>query len=717
MTPPRTIKLLLALAIIAITLPAFAQKVSKQLSRQDVKNIYAQADVTLDGYIRHLNFISDPSLAANEIDEAIENQFSGDAKIFFNKTFEVDDDTNPENTKSGENLKAIDIYLRQFRNKYVQSGDNSISFDITQRSNVKVGQHALYVKLYYSQTNKGKSKSGKSYPKKLFKVAEMQVIQIRNGQYKTYISALDFADKNSTDDASNDVQITDGGQADNDNDSKQSDAWYAAMLQKGTRLNKENNFVGAYYALKEAKGGSSATEAENQLRAMLAKMRTLNIDVNENLSSGLVAAATHMDEKYRYDEAKKYYSYAKEVNPALSNTIAGAIITINEKQQKEQQYNTLLEKGSYSDAIQGFASAIKKDKDNPNLYVGLARGFEYSGDLSSAETAYKDALKAGPDNPNTYKWMGYYYKNKKDYEHAYESFLNYQIKADDKTDDVIQSEVYACQGISQYNKRDYIPAMESLQAASKANPANKEALLYQSIIYRNNKDLPAAKTAIESLIKLDDKFAEAHYSRGQIILASINAGNVNEYRKMAIEEIKLAIKYNPKNAPWYYDLGSLQIDIGDYENAILNFTTCINSPEKIMIQKLALWRRGKSFFNTNRFEEALLDYQQFVKVAATVPPAFYVDYGNVLIRQKKYTDALTQLNLARSNKEALLSMGIAYYVINPANEDVFMPYFEQAFKLGVGIETLRSDPNIRVIYEGNKRFKALVKSYNYHNLF
>ncbi len=696
--------------IVCCTAQADGQKLNTKLTTRDVKNIKAQAELTLSGLTRVMNTVADPSLSPSDLDEVIANAFIGDSRIFYQNEFEVDDDTDPDNATSDLQSKKISSYLRQFRNFYKQNKATSIRHEVTQVSDIYVGQTNLYLKVYYTQHLGGKSVDGKAYPKR-YKVAEMQVIPIR-GQHQTLINAINFADKQETGSKTT-VTIVD---ADSDTRSTSSadiytEAYCRQKLQAGTKLLSESNFTEAFFALKEAqKHKATEGEADNRTKEVYAKIRALSIDPIEYLYNGLTSRAQSLRDKYRFEEAKRYYAYAQEVKPASSKAIGIAMNAISEQQAKEEIIWNLFNKGSYAEAAKGFRTAISKGQsDNPNLHIGAARAYAAMSKFHEAEDAFGAAIKADPGYAETYKWYGLYKKQRKDYAGAFDAFVNFQSRADEPNDPIVNSEMAYCRGKL---LKDPAQSLEFFKSAVTFNDRNLEARLELADAYLRMKDIRTAKKVVKELLEADNSFGEAYALQARMLEADND-------KPAAAESYKMAIRYEPTNFNYYYELGKLQMtpELARYEDAIQNFSLCINAPVKSINNRQAYWKRGKCYYALgNRNEDAYKDFLKADEVMPTAPSAFYVDYGNLLIRLRKYDEAVQFLSKALADPGASLSLGVVNYLLYPQDEEKFLNYFERAFRDGVASDAVKSEPVIATLYEHNKKFKSLLKKYKYASL-
>ncbi len=712
-------RLPLLLLLLLWSAAAFAQKVPKSITKRDDRNIRAAATQTMESLVNLLNFVAEPENTSSDIDDAIANAFAPDSKtrVFFQSDFEADDDLDAQ--AAAENLtKDIKAYLRQFRNFYKQAKPLSIRYSVTEVSDIHIGEANLYLKVFFNQQMNGKDRDGKAFPSKMPKVAEMQILSI-GGQWQTLISHLDRQSKADRSMSTPVVTISDaGGEGSADaNGPQRSEAYYRTQLANGTRMLNEYNFTDAYYALKEAKRfPATEGEADARINDLKAKLRSQNQEPTDYLYSGLASKAESWGEKFRYDLAKNYYNYAKEVKPASAKSAAASILALSQIEAKQNNLYSMLDKGSYSEAVRGFTAAIGEEKDNPALYVGLGRAQAGLGANAEAEEAFANAVRLDANYPETYRARGAFYKDRKDYQQAYDAYAAYQTHAEDTADRAVLSDIAYCRGRLAQMKGAIPAAMEAYTSALSYNPDNVDVLVAQADLVRmqGEKGVEQAKKLIKEALRRNDKNPEAYAVRAQIALNEADKGG-------AADAYQQAIKWDKDNPQWYFELGKLQMELNEKTDgaAILTFTQCLNirtvSRVDALKQIQALWKRGKCYYLQNRLDEAEADYSRFMKEAKMLTNPFYVDYANLLIKRGKYDEAQLHLAKAGQRPDALLSLGILNYSRNPGNEAGYEDYFNRAFRDGVSEEAVRAAPNMRQLYDNSSLVKGLVKKFYHGN--
>ncbi|MBS1614712.1 MAG: tetratricopeptide repeat protein [Bacteroidetes bacterium] len=712
-------KIFIAFILLCLSAPVvWGQRVPTSITRRDERNIKAQAEQTIGDLVNLLNMVSDPDNSVTDLQMAIDNAMTADSRlrIFFQDDFEADDDLDPNIPADEAMGKDIRAYLRQFRDFYKQNKALSIRYQITQVGDIHVGQLHLYLKVFFNQIMDGKDRKGNSFPSKIAKVAEMQVVTI-GGQYKTLISHLDRQTKAGDYGNTPTVTISDAAEsnADDGTNTPHSESYYRMQLAAGISLLGESNYTEAYYSLKEAKRfPATAGDAENRIQELMAKMRSRNIEPTESLYEGLSTKAAQLQDKYRYNLARNYLNYALEVRPSATKNAAANLQALSQLQAQQQLLLDLLSKGAYQEAQKGFSTALAKDKLNPMMHIGLARAYAQLGQSDQAESEFRVAIQMDPSYPEAYKWMGNYYLDKKEYRLALDALAGFQARTEDTGDVQVLSNLALCRGKLASAQNNIVQAAENFNAAIQYNPENTDALIAQADLLRlqGEKGIKAALKLIEDALKQDEKNAEAYAVRARIYESQAN-------REAAAEAYQSAIKFDKDNPRWYYELGKLQMEIKDKtdNSAILNFTACMNihgvTREDALIQVQALWKRGKCYYLQNRNEEAQEDYEAFRQKARLLPSQFSVDYANLLIKRARYDEALASLKLAGEKPESLLSLGILNYTRHPTDESSYADYFTRAFRDGVSQDDVRNAPNMQMVYENCSLVKSLFRKYKY----
>jgi tetratricopeptide (TPR) repeat protein len=113
-------------------------------------------------------------------------------------------------------------------------------------------------------------------------------------------------------------------------------------------------------------------------------------------------------------------------------------------------------------------------------------------------------------------------------------------------------------------------AMGALEEARKLNPSSPEVDYQEAALKEFAKDHAGAKTSAEAAIA-----KKADYTPAILLLAQIalNQGNLNE----AIRSLQSALVFNPGDSSLLYEIGLLELQNSDYQDAATAFQAAINA--------------------------------------------------------------------------------------------------------------------------------------------
>lgn len=690
----------------------YAQQPRSSYTRNERENIKEKAKETLTDLQEFFRFVTDPTdpPSKEDIEDAVAGKFSGDGKIFFNPVFEVDNDTDPGNTTSGEKVLAIKQYLLSYRDRVKVAKDEAISISniSVMGNNIYAGNPYNYIRVQYTLKVKGTTVNGKPLLPSRSMIATMSIVDQKN-KFQTLISGIYFANRELPENER--IIPVNDRDADKQEETQTANlppAYYQAKLAKGIRYTADDDFVHAYFALSEAKNSSAiSSQVKTEFDKLNSRMRRKNYDNVEDLYTGLMAAAEKLGAKYRYDEATRYYRYAREVNPIKSKEVNAAINELRAKQTAEKTWLDLLERGSYDDARKGIESAIKKDALNVNMLVALGRVQAAVGSKTGAENFFDNALRLDAENPSIYLWQGRSLLQLQDFEGASNALTKYKMYAQEEAVPETDDYLHYAKGMMLVKGKEYAAAIDMLSKSNRPEATLEVVKIYLAPQTRNFK---SAERLNSEILKKYPANADAHYLQGRLLILSSNAETISRNKDLAIKEYEEAISYNPNNFAWQYELAELQLGRGLYKDAIRTYTICLEkSPSAIA----ALHGRGRCYALDGRDNEAEDDFKTYLAKNPAPSPSFFVDYGRLLTRKGKYDDAGKMLQRAGDDKEALLASAVLNYVKSPADEQVYLNLFKRAFAKGVSRESVAADPHIKKLYESNREFRKLMREHKY----
>ncbi len=542
--------------------------------------------------------------------------------IFYSKKALIDDDTDPDNTTPDKSQKEAEEYLVQFNQFYHTERDNSIEMTIKSISPIlKAANKMLYVKVHYSQLFKEKSGLGRSY-NRVYRVAEVYFEKKGDGgQWRAYISGIKFEDRNAPpDDLSSALPVSNDGAQEPEVREVKNEAYYRSLLVRGTHALADNKYADAYRYLREARESDKvANESNSQFASLKSKVKsTITMETDSFFHGVLKAKGRTLNNAGRYEEAKKYYTYAKECD-LTDKAIPPVIAELENKVALLRSLDDLFRKGLYEQAIPGYTEAIRSDPGNADLYVGRAKCYWKSYRNAEARSDFYTAINRDESDADIYLWQGRFYgslNEKRYYDSAYACLVNHVNKSEYRDDPAlvpIYSEAAFNKGMSLYLSRTYIVAIDSFKSAMSLNPDFTEAYCYLGCCYYEVKDNAKAIEYLEMASGKNDKYPDAHYWYGK----TLRQKDWTKYSHEAIREMKLAIDLlstNMKSQNWFLwnsDLGDILQRNKNYEEAIKYYTNCINiDPKRNFLYYLY---RGECFHQWGQNENAQRDYYEYKK--------------------------------------------------------------------------------------------------------
>ena len=182
----------------------------------------------------------------------------------------------------------------------------------------------------------------------------------------------------------------------------------------------------------------------------------------------------------------------------------------------------------------------------------------------------------------------------KDFE-TVENLENSNIEFDD--------EIYYQFAVSHYQYKDYQKAIEYLEKAITLNPENKKTELFLAEIYYLNGDIEKSKN-IFLKYKDDDENA--------LIMNYIGLFKLDENKtEEAIDYLSRAVKLEPQNAKFTYNLANAYIENGWYEEFLkyMNIAICLE-PENIDYR----YSLAYSYYTNHQYEKSLNEVKNILKI-------------------------------------------------------------------------------------------------------
>lgn len=172
----------------------------------------------------------------------------------------------------------------------------------------------------------------------------------------------------------------------------------------------------------------------------------------------------------------------------------------------------LRERGELQEAVTLLREAVDQDPASAKAHANLALALEDSGDLGAAQASYEEALRLDPGALMTRVNYGLLLARKGEREAAAEQLLQAKSEASGNR------AALAAIGPGLRMVGQPVPAVEALNAALSAGDGQPTPALLSELglALRAGGDREAGKEALRRALKLDSKYATAHYLLGNM---------------------------------------------------------------------------------------------------------------------------------------------------------------------------------------------------------
>jgi len=652
-------------------------------------------------------------------------------KIFYNSKVIIEDDINPAYKSTATSHETpVDKYLSDFDLFYKKSEMPSIFFNDFRTSHVKKVDD-IYVKVYFTSLFKGVNKYSDTMYTQNNRMAEIRFVRT-DKKWIPYISSIGFFNPADTaNDVSNDILLVrEKGQFDNlaftdsaavvaqkkfDDELKEKkeremleafqrqEAAFRNFMRQGDNALEQYDFVTALKAYKQAQ---DLKPYDMGPRAKLdqAMRRQENASLKKSdLFDQYVKEARMLVRKRRFQEALESYQQATEQKPDLPAEITSEINAVTKTYRILSTLEEKYKAGLYKEAIRQYRDANKKDGDNSDYYLGIARCYVKMNEPKDALKNYDRAYELDKNNLEAIEERAILYKKQADYVNALTDYKSYVLLAKDNTK--IYEEMADLKMLMNGKTEE---AVKFLDDGIRYNPKAAELYLKKGLLLLQKNDLREAEKNFTSSIRIDSSLGFAFFNRGKChyglkrydnaaadFAAARNAGLEANY----ITEIggfaevlyaKSMEKFNQKaiDSALYYV--TCAIDIWP-TNAIYRFN------------------RGEYLFAANKMEQAITNYDEAIKLTPAYTDSYFkrgLSYYNL----KKYHPAIANLRSADSlNKSLYLvskSLGDSYYAIG--DYPGASAYYENSLKIIDAGKTQVQPVAVAEIYNllGETYFKA-----------
>jgi tetratricopeptide (TPR) repeat protein len=697
-----------------------------------------------------LNNIANIEVEQAETKKIIFDSHSGGIrnKIFLSPKVLLEDDINP-NFHSSNNSRDIELekYLNDFDLLYKKSDAPSVSFNDIKASNIKKGKY-LYLKVYFTSFFRNANKTNDTAYTLNNRVAEIRLEKEKN-KWAPYIARVGFFNPADTaNDASNDIELVRENNAvpvrttaadsasvaraqmsfdmeqkekarkDLIEEDRKETQDFNDLINKGDKALDANDFTGALKFYKDARDmrPSDALPKSKINNANKAKDRS-SITADQ-LYDQYLHKAQLAENKREYQNAIGFYNDAIAQKPDQAGKYDAKKRELTDKFRVTSELDEKYKAGLYKEAIKEYDAAIKKNKTNSDLYLGRAKCYEKTNDLSRAMKDYDESYRIDPSNLETIQRRAILYRHNNDFFKALTDYKTYLTINRENTD--IYEEMADLRILINKNTDE---AIKDLNDGIAVDPKAPGLYLKKGLLLLEKNDYRAADNNFSTVIKLDSNNALAYYNRGksQLLLNNpVTAGvdfeaarekgldganikNIEGYaygyfqraaakfNESAKEEaIKLAddaIALNPLNSTYRFGRGEYYFSVNNYKEAINNYDQALLLDKNYID---AWYKRGLAWYNLGDYKTAIENYNGAVKLNSQLFLA-QKGLGDAYLALSEYSHATscyeTFLQITGSVKtpvstslvaEVYNALGKSYFAVN--NYEKALAAFKNAVK-------------------------------------
>ena len=640
------------------------------LTITEAVNMHYQAEKIVKKELNELlNAIANSDYEDGDRKTIITNSYTSGNRnnIFLDPTIIVEDDIDPNyKSSSNEHNSPVSKYLIDFELLYKRSNNSSVIFSDIRASNPKKGSgNYIFLKVYYNSFfRNGNNSTEKEYTKN-YRVASVRMIRNDN-KWVPFIDGIAFFSPEDTlKDLANDIPLynkntvlQNGASSIQGNDSanniKQIEASLKAeetqkfineekaendkfndLIAKGDKARISNNFPAALQYFNEAKGlrpldrlpVSKIIEVNNTERA-----RNLS---KVELYDQLVKKGDAEEKKRNYREASRLYKNAQKEMPEKSTVLDNKIKEMDNKWEVVSELELKYEAGvNYKDLVDDYDKAIKKNKDNSDLYVGRGKCYEKLNNSSKALKDYDYAYSIDKKNLQALLLRAELKKKRNEKDDNFSAMADYTKYLNSNDQD--------------------LPVYELMSDL-------------RLVIKQDNYD--GAVKDLDDGLKIDSKYAPFYYKKG-LIFAKRNDP------KEAVKNFTMALNYDSTLSLAYFHRGKSQLVLNSINNAALDFRSAREKGlDAENIKNIGTYAQGYADRATKKYTENAVDSAiVLVDFAITINPAnseYWFNRGVYFLSKRNNQEAVKcfdqSIQLNSNSAEAYYKLGLAHFNLNDYN--------------------------------------------------
>lgn len=274
----------------------------------------------------------------------------------------------------------------------------------------------------------------------------------------------------------------------------------------------------------------------------------------------------------------------------------------------------------YTAAVYAFEAEIKLAPDSFPARLNLAQSYAYLQQGEKAQKQFEHARELDPSHPDVYLGLAFLNNREERYPYAVQYLKQYIKRAEQPGPGyALLSRVYV-------NMRQYEKAVEAGKTASVAMPDNAYVWynLGQAYLYRPTPSLNEAAHSFEQAVKQSPDWGQA---RGELAYVYSRQNRLAD----ATAQYREAVRHEPMNGRYHYQLGRLLVQQGAKEEAQRALArsqelVALNQRERMLQDKIVVApREPRHLFQlaqVYRQMGKISDAQKWYRATLEVDPAY-----------------------------------------------------------------------------------------------